>query len=221
MRCYTFQSKSVVMRWLKIFEQEDVISYLNTADRPERDKVCYSEEDFIYTFYRSGYDSDDYKKAWLKDNYYLTNVLKWYFNGFDYNDLIMIEIIVPDNIGLFGELENKKILSKDTVKATNILVELVIPYLHKDWIVDYYTFKEIPDISANKGIEIIPGNYKMVSDKLIYSNAPLIWDTSDDNCDPLCTDVVYTNSALLGEYKLKCKKAFYEDTRQKEETNLF
>lgn len=220
MRCYTFQSKSVVLKWLKHFEQETTISFETTYEGPIRDKSCYNGKDFIYTFYRKAYDSVDYKKAWLKDNYYLTSVLKWYFKDFLYEDLVMLELIVPDGVGLFGELESKLCVSMETVQDSGNLVELVLPKLCKQWIVDYYLFNKIEGVPITNGIEIIPANYSKLNDKLIISKAPLIWDTSLNELDPLSLDDIPISSVPFEKYREKCRRAFYGSVCNKE-TNYF
>ena len=221
MRCYAFLDKNIVDTWLKLFETIDIVEYSTTQMFPEKTKLCYGYEDFIYTFYRSDYDTVNYKKAWLHDNFNLTHRLASYLHGINYSELCMLELIVPDDVGQFGELGNERIIEREDARTMNILIELVLPYLHKNWIVEYYTFDKLPKLSVDKGIEIIPHGYNLLADKLIYTNAPLVWDTSDDTCDPLSTDTLPDSDIPFEEYRIKCRQAFYEDTRQKEETNLF
>ena len=224
MRCYTFQNIKIVDRWLELFESGVNIITRDNIDNESfhftqsRTKKCYNNNDFIYTFYHCTYDTIDFPKAWLKDNYYLTNVLKWYFPGFNYDELIMLELNIPADIGILGELDSTKIVDMHYVQNTDKAFEYVLPYLNKDWLIDYYSFKEISEVPVNNGIEIIPANYTTEKNKLIKNNAPLIWDTSIDVCD-ICNPLeeVLISSIPFEEYRIKCRQAFYSI----EETHLF
>lgn len=227
MRCYTFQNIKIVTRWMELFKSGVNIVTPSNIDGDNfhfvqsRTKDCYDSNDFIYTFYRYAYDALNYPKAWLKDNYYLTSVLKWYFPGFRYKDMIMVDLDVPEDIGLFGEIDSFCTVSKNYVQNVNKIFEYVLPYLNKDWIIEYYSFKEISGIATDNGIEIIPANYTNRKDKLIKSNAPLIWDRSVHDglygIANMIQDTPIDSSIPFDSYLAKCRQAFYGN----EETHLF
>lgn len=217
MRCFTFQNISVVTRWLKLLSDFSIVTRDNIDGdnfhfTQSRTKDCYEGKDFIYTFYHYTYDEIDYPKYWLKDNYYLTNILKWYFSGFRYEELAMIELNISNDVGIFGELDSVKVVSEHYVQNNDKVFEYVLPYLNKDWIVDYYLFKKIPDIPINNGIEIIPVGYTKARNKLIKSNAPLVWDRSiyDFSLDDITgQENSVISSVPFDLYRDKCRVAFY------------
>lgn len=227
MRCYTFQNIKIVTWWMELFKSGvDIVTPSNIDNDnfhfvQSRTKDCYDGNDFIYTFYRYAYDVLNYPKAWLKDNYYLTSVLKWCFPGFSYDNMIMVDLDVPGDIGIFGEIDSFSTVSEHYVQSVNKTFEYVLPYLDKDWIIEYYSFKKIPEVTVNNGIEIVPANYTNRGDRLIKSNAPLIWDRSACNesygIADMIQDIPMESSVPFASYNAKCRQAFYGI----EETHLF
>lgn len=191
MRCFSIQSLDFVKHCIKLFESGvDTISYENIDSIDVDDdfieyshprvKPVYNGKDFIYMFVSNDYQFKDWRYNILSgiDN---LNSFIWYFfhKNLASNWFCLMEFDIPEedlSLGLFGSTTgNIKFLSQDELKSLLSCYEFVSPVLKKDWIVDFYTIKELPNIDLAFGAEFIPMNYTNKTDKLFYSNAPWVW----------------------------------------------
>lgn len=191
MRCFSIQSLDFVKHCIKLFESGvDTISYENIDSVDVGDdfieyshprvKPVYDGKDFIYMFVSDDYQVKDWRYNILSSIGNL-NSFTWYFFHKNINPkwFCLMEFDIPEedlSLGLFGSTTgNIKFLSQDELKSLLSCYEFVSPVLKKNWIVDFYTIKELPNIDLAFGAEFIPMNYTGRADKLFHSNAPWVW----------------------------------------------
>lgn len=179
MRVYSIQDFGFVIKWLECFHKgictvdnnvlgtnEDTLDLLNKKD-------IYGGKDFIYTFYNSIWQSNP--KEFLRKNNDLYGLIDSFTGNAYMNNLCLIELEVPDNVGILGVIGRdyscEQIVCKEVADKTNNNYEYVIPYVKKEWVLEIYNLSSIiiedTFISYKHGFHLVPMELTHRKDKLL------------------------------------------------------
>lgn len=201
MKLISFQSKEFADNMLTLFNSGYSYIDYNTIESNsfnyfhDRIKDVYGYEDFIYCFvvFRT---SEIELRTCLYRNIFkdFTIFVKYYKLNNSINSTL-IELDVPEDIGIFGKIQGNEILSEDFVTSqyamsfkeyTSLvncsLYEKVLPEVRKDWLVDIYDIsyhKNLPKPVMRLIYDIIPRNITNTKNKLFSGDTLIIPNASD------------------------------------------